>query len=141
VTREVVEETPDVFLFPAKHFVTSPDRLEIAIKQIENELQERVAEFEAENKILEAQRLERRTRQDLAMLREIGFCQGVENYSRHLSGKKAGEAPDTLLSYFPHDEHGNPDFLCFIDESHMTIPQIAGMFGADGDGLSYTWQI
>jgi excinuclease ABC subunit B len=131
VTREVVEETPDVFLFPAKHFVTSPDRLEIAIKQIENELQERVAEFEAENKILEAQRLERRTRQDLAMLREIGFCQGVENYSRHLSGKKAGEAPDTLLSYFPHDEHGNPDFLCFIDESHMTIPQIAGMFGAD----------
>ncbi|MFW0870997.1 MAG: excinuclease ABC subunit UvrB [Patescibacteria group bacterium] len=131
VTRELMEEVEDVFLFPAKHFITSPDRLESAIIEIEKELAERVAEFESENKILEAQRLERRTRQDLAMLREIGFCQGVENYSRHLSGKKEGEAPDTLLSYFPKDEEGNPDFLCFIDESHMTIPQISGMYRAD----------
>lgn len=131
VTREVREEVEHVFLFPAKHFVTSPDKLEQAIRNIEQELKEQVEYFESENKILEAQRLERRTRQDLALLREIGFCQGIENYSRHLSGKKAGEAPDTLLSYFPHDEHGNPDFLCFIDESHMTLPQLGGMYNAD----------
>ena len=131
VTREVREEVDHVFLFPAKHFVTSPDKLEQAIVNIEQELQEQVAYFESENKILEAQRLERRTRQDLALLREIGFCQGIENYSRHLSGKRPGEAPDTLLSYFPHDEHGNPEFLCFIDESHMTLPQLGGMYNAD----------
>ncbi len=131
VTRQIQEEVPTVFLFPAKHFVTAPEKLELAITKIENELEEQLAYFEKENKLLEAQRLERRTRQDLALLREIGFCQGVENYSRHLSGKQQGEAPDTLLSYFPKDEHGNPDFLCFIDESHMTLPQIGGMYNAD----------
>lgn len=131
VTREIVEEVEHVFLFPAKHFVTSPDKLETAIKNIEAELKDRLTWFEEQNMVLEAQRLERRTRQDLALLREIGFCQGIENYSRHLSGKKEGEAPDTLLSYFPHDEYGNGDFLCFVDESHMTLPQLAGMYNAD----------
>ncbi len=131
VTRAIVEEIEHVFLFPAKHFVTSPDKLTDAIAKIEEELVERVKWFEEHNMILESQRLERRTRQDLALLREIGFCQGIENYSRHLSGKQAEEAPDTLLSYFPQDENGRGDFLCFIDESHMTIPQLAGMYNAD----------
>ena len=131
VTRQIIEEVPTVFLFPAKHFVTEPDKLERAIQNIEKELKDQISFFEKENKILESQRLERRTRQDLALLREIGFCQGVENYSRHLSGKREGEAPDTLLSYFPKDENGNPDFMCFIDESHMTLPQVGGMYNAD----------
>lgn len=131
VTREIREEVPHVFLFPAKHFVTDPVELERALKDIEKELKEQVKFFEDQNKILESQRLERRTRQDMALLREIGFCPGIENYSRHLSGKKAGEAPDTLLSYFPRDEYGLPDFLCIIDESHMTLPQIGGMYNAD----------
>ena len=131
ITRSILEEVEDVFLFPAKHFVTSPDKLERALQEIEQELKERVGWFEDQQMILESQRLSRRTRQDMALLREVGFCQGIENYSRHLSGKQEGEAPDTLLSYFPHNKSGQPEFLCFIDESHMTLPQLAGMYNAD----------
>ena len=131
VTRQINEEINDVFLFPAKHFITDETKLQHAVNNIEKELVNRVAWFEERDKILEAQRLDRRTRQDIAMLREIGTCQGVENYARQLSGKKPGEAPETLLSYFPHKADGSPDYLLLIDESHMTIPQIGGVYGGD----------
>ncbi len=131
VSRQVLEEISDFFLFPAKHFVTAPERLEQALKDIEQELRGRLIELKEEDMLLEAQRLERRTKYDLAMIREVGYCNGIENYSRHLSGGKPGEPQDTLLSYFPHDKDGNPDFLTFIDESHMTIPQLGGMYNGD----------
>ena len=131
VTRVVQEEIEEFFLFPAKHFITSPERLDQAIKDIEKELKDRLVELSKEEKLLEAQRLERRTKYDLAMIKEVGFCSGVENYSRHLSDQQAGEPPNTLLSYFPHDKKGNPEFLTFIDESHMTIPQLKGMYNGD----------
>jgi len=131
VTRVVREEINEFFLFPAKHFVTSPERLDQAIKDIEQELKDRLAELNKEEKLLEAQRLDRRTRYDLAMIKEVGFCSGVENYSRHLSNQEPGDPPETLISYFPHDKNGKPDFLTFIDESHMTIPQLKGMYNGD----------
>lgn len=131
VTRVILEEIDEFFLFPAKHFVTAPERMEQALKDIETELKNRLQELHNENKFLEAQRLERRTKYDLAMLREVGYCNGVENYSMHLSNQKPGEPPQTLLSYFPHNKDGNPQFLTFIDESHMTIPQLKGMFNGD----------
>ncbi|MCM8745997.1 excinuclease ABC subunit UvrB [Thermomicrobium sp. CFH 73360] len=118
-TRELIE------IFPAKHWVTSGERLEAAIRSIEAELEERLAEFRAQGKLLEAQRLEQRTRYDIEMLREVGYCSGIENYSRHLSGRKPGEPPWTLLDYFPQD------FLMFIDESHLAIPQVRGMYHGD----------
>jgi excinuclease ABC subunit B len=118
-TREVVE------IFPAKHWVTSGERLEAAIRRIEAELEERLAELRAQGKLLEAQRLEQRTRYDIEMLREVGYCSGIENYSRHLSGRKPGEPPWTLLDYFPDD------YLMFIDESHLAIPQVRGMYHGD----------
>jgi len=118
-TREVME------IFPAKHWVTSSERLEAAIRSIEAELEERLAELRAQGKLLEAQRLEQRTRYDIEMLREVGYCSGIENYSRHLSGRKPGEPPWTLLDYFPDD------YLMFIDESHLAIPQVRGMYHGD----------
>lgn len=118
-TREVME------IFPAKHWVTSAERLEMAIRSIEAELEERLAELRAQGKLLEAQRLEQRTRYDIEMLREVGYCSGIENYSRHLSGRKPGEPPWTLLDYFPDD------YLMFIDESHLAIPQVRGMYHGD----------
>ncbi len=118
-TRELIE------IFPAKHWVTSGERLEAAIRSIEAELEERLAELRAQGKLLEAQRLEQRTRYDIEMLREVGYCSGIENYSRHLSGRKPGEPPWTLLDYFPED------FLMFIDESHLAIPQVRGMYHGD----------
>lgn len=118
-TRELIE------IFPAKHWVTSGERLEAAIRSIEAELEERLAELRAQGKLLEAQRLEQRTRYDIEMLREVGYCSGIENYSRHLSGRKPGEPPWTLLDYFPQD------FLMFIDESHLAIPQVRGMYHGD----------
>ncbi len=122
---------PEIFIAPAKHFITeTPDR-ERAIIAIQKELKERLKYFEKEKKFLEAERLERRTKFDLAMMREVGYCHGIENYSRHLSGRAAGEAPDTLLDYFPRTENGAPDFLTVIDESHMTVPQIQGMYAGD----------
>ncbi|MDE2019034.1 MAG: excinuclease ABC subunit UvrB [Patescibacteria group bacterium] len=131
---------PDVIFAPAKHFITEAPERERAIKQIQEELRDRLKYFEKEGKFLEAERLERRTKFDIAMMREVGYCHGIENYSRHLSGRKEGEPPDTLLDYFPRknlktvfkDGHqGEPDFLTIIDESHMTVPQLQGMFEGD----------
>jgi excinuclease ABC subunit B len=125
VSRVLREEPAQISLFPAKHFITQPGELKRAIKDIKAELAQRLAELEKEGKPLEAERLKRRTNYDLAMLAETGYCQGVENYSRHLSGRQAGEAPDTLLSYFPDE------FLTVIDESHVTLSQLAGMYAGD----------
>ena len=119
------------FIFPAKHFLTSESKLEAALKRIENELEDRLKVLDSEGKMLEAERIKRRTRYDLAMIREIGYTNGIENYSQPLSGRAPGEPADTLLSYFPHDEHGNPEFLTIIDESHVTIPQLNAMYAGD----------
>ncbi len=125
VTGDVIEEVNHLTIYPAKHFLTSRSRLDEAIKKIEAELGGRLKELRAQHKLLEAQRLESRTRYDIEMLREIGYCPGVENYSRHLSGRKPGERPYCFVDYFPRD------FLTIIDESHVTIPQIGGMYYGD----------
>jgi excinuclease ABC subunit B len=125
LTGEVLSERMSIAIYPAKLFVTPQEKLELALRDIEAELEERLKELHSQGKLLEAQRLEQRTRYDLEMLREIGYCPGVENYSRHLSRRKPGEPPWTLLDYFPDD------FLMFIDESHMTIPQLHGMYRGD----------
>jgi excinuclease ABC subunit B len=122
---------PDILFAPAKHFITEPASRERAMVAIKEELKEQLKYFEKEKKFLEAERLERRTKFDLAMMSEVGYCHGIENYSRHLSGRAAGEPPATLLDYFPHKEDGTPDFLTVIDESHMTVPQLQGMFNGD----------
>jgi excinuclease ABC subunit B len=122
---------PDILFAPAKHFITEPASRERAIEAIKKELKEQLAVFEKEKKFLEAERLERRTKFDLAMMAEVGYCHGIENYSRHLSGRAAGEPPATLLDYFPHKPDGSADFLTVIDESHMTVPQLQGMFNGD----------
>jgi excinuclease ABC subunit B len=124
-TGEVVKTLNRYTLFPASHFVTSWDRLERAVGSIEAELKERLQWFRDHNQLLEAQRLEQRTRYDIEMMREVGYCNGVENYSRHLDGRAPGTPPHTLLDYFPKD------FLLFIDESHQTIPQLHGMYAGD----------
>jgi excinuclease ABC subunit B len=131
ISQKVLGEPTDIFLFPAKHFITDKDKQERAILSIREELAERLKELEAEGKLLEVERLKRRTNYDLAMIQEIGYCNGIENYSRHLSGKAPGEPPETLLSYFPKTKDGKPDFLTVIDESHVTIPQLRGMFAGD----------
>ncbi len=125
LTGEVLEERPRVAIYPAKHFVTTAPRLETAIQSIKKELEERLAYFRSQNKLLEAQRLETRTLYDIEMLEEVGYCPGIENYSRHLSGRAPGERPACLIDYFPKD------FLLIIDESHVTIPQIQGMYNGD----------
>jgi excinuclease ABC subunit B len=131
VSRAIIEESEVFFLFPAKHFVTPDDERKRAALDIQLELEERLKYFKKEGKLLEAERIKRRTQHDLALIREVGFCSGIENYSRHFDGRKAGEPPYTLLSYFPHKEDGTPDFLTIIDESHVTVPQIGGMYAAD----------
>ncbi len=131
VTRAIIEEPEVFYLFPAKHFVTPEDERKVAIADIKLELDEQLKKFKQEGKILEAERLRRRTEHDLALIREIGYCNGIENYSRHFDRRQAGEAPYTLLSYFPHKEDGTPDFLTIIDESHVTIPQLNGMYAGD----------
>lgn len=131
ITRQIIEEINSFFLFPAKHFITDPSQLERAIKGIREELKTQLEVFNKEGKILEAERLKRRTNYDLALIQEIGYCNGIENYSRHFSGKAPGEAPDTLLSYFPHKKDGTPDFLTVIDESHVTVPQLNAMYAGD----------
>lgn len=131
ITREIQAEDTQVSLFPAKHFVTPDDVKEEALKDIESELKEQLALMRRAGKELDAERLSRRTRQDIAMIREIGYCNGIENYSRHFDRRNAGEAPHTLLSYFPRKKDGTPDFLTVIDESHVTLPQIAGMQAGD----------
>ncbi|KRW91258.1 excinuclease ABC subunit B [Alicyclobacillus tengchongensis] len=125
VTGEVVARRNHFSIFPASHFVTSRPRLEAAIERIREELRERLHELRSQDKLLEAQRLEQRTMYDIEMMLEMGFCSGIENYSRHLEGRAAGEPPNTLLDYFP------PGFLTLIDESHVTLPQIRGMYGGD----------
>ena len=125
LTGEILDQPSQVNIFPAKHFVTPADKLAEAIQDIEAELEERIAWFKDNDKLLEAQRIEQRTRYDLEMLRETGHCAGIENYSRPLARRAPGSQPWTLLDYFP------PDWLCFVDESHMTIPQIRGMYNGD----------
>lgn len=131
ITRAIIDEPEVFFLFPAKHFVTPEDERKVAIEEIKMDLDEQLKKFKKEGKLLEAERLRRRTNYDLAMMREIGYCNGIENYSRHFDRRKPGEAPYTLLSYFPHKEDGTPDFLTIIDESHVTIPQVNGMYAGD----------
>jgi len=131
MTREIVNEPDVFFLFPAKHFITGDEAVEKALKSIKAELEERLIELKEEGKILEAERLKRRTTYDLAMVREVGYTNGIENYSRHFTGKKPGEAPFTLLDYFPRKADGSPYFLTGIDESHVTVPQIGGMYAGD----------
>lgn len=125
ITGETLQSMDALNVYPARHFVTPDDRLEEACEAIEQELKDRLEELEKENKLLEAQRLEQRTRYDLEMLREVGYCNGVENYARHLAGRVAGSPPECLIDYFPED------WLLVIDESHVTIPQIRGMYNGD----------
>lgn len=131
VSSTIKKEVDTLFLFPAKHFVTGDDDKARALLSIRAELETRLKELNDQGKLLEAERLKRRTTYDLAMIEEIGYCSGIENYSRHFSGRAPGEAPDTLLSYFPHLPDGTPDFLTIIDESHVTLPQLAGMYAGD----------
>jgi len=125
LTGEIVREVDRVFVFPASHYVAGPERMERAIAGIEEELAARLEQLEAQGKLLEAQRLRMRTTYDIEMMRQVGFCSGIENYSRHIDGRAAGSAPHTLLDYFPDD------FLLVIDESHNTVPQIGGMYEGD----------
>ena len=161
VSSIVLKEEESIFIFPAKHFITEDKQTKIALVNIKKELALQLKYFQKEGKLLEAERIKRRTNYDLAMIKEVGYCSGIENYSRHLSGKKEGEAPETLLSYFPHkkkkthslqnshsilnsqdlhlgseDSSENessffPDFLTIIDESHVTLPQLSGMYAGD----------
>ncbi|MDU2586166.1 MAG: excinuclease ABC subunit UvrB [Corynebacterium sp.] len=125
VTGDVIEEVDEVRIFPATHYVAGPERMEKAVAAIKEELAERLNDLENRGKLLEAQRLRMRTEYDLEMIEQVGFCSGIENYSRHVDGRPAGSAPATLLDYFPED------FLTIIDESHVTVPQIGGMFEGD----------
>ncbi|MGI6208031.1 MAG: excinuclease ABC subunit UvrB [Anaerolineae bacterium] len=125
LTGEILQEHPSITIFPARHFVTQESVLAEALRDIELELEERLAELRAQDKLLEAQRLEMRTNYDIEMIREMGFCSGIENYSRHLARRKAGDRPWCLIDYFPDD------FLLIVDESHMTIPQVRGMYNGD----------
>ena len=125
LTGEVLAERNDIDIYPAKHFVTSEEKLQDAIRNIETELDEQLKILNRQGKLLEAQRLEQRTRYDMEMMRETGYCAGVENYSRHLAAREPGSTPYTLMDYFPED------YLLFIDESHMTLPQIRGMYNGD----------
>lgn len=155
VSSQVLGEQDSIFIFPAKHFITEDAKLKVALKNIKLELNAQLKKFEKEGKLLEAERIKRRTNYDLAMIKEVGYCSGIENYSRQLSGKREGEAPETLLSYFPRrrertlrrshtvlegqDPSGRsedsyeyvPDFLTIIDESHVTLPQLRGMYAGD----------
>ena len=131
VSMKLLENVQDYFIFPAKHFISDEPTRNRAVKTIEAELKMQLKKFEDEGKLLEYERIKRRTTYDLAMIREIGFCSGIENYSRHLSGKTVGEPPDTLIAYFPHKKDGTPDFLTVIDESHVTLPQLHGMYAGD----------
>jgi len=125
LTGDILGELKKIGIYPAKHFVTTPEKIEVAVKSIQEELTGRLKELGDANKLLEAQRLEQRTRYDIEMMREVGYCNGIENYSRHISGRPAGSRSWCLIDYFPKD------FLTIIDESHVTIPQVRGMFNGD----------
>ena len=131
ISRRIISEEETVWIFPAKHFITSDKTQKRALQNIKKELDGRLKVLEKEGRVLETERLKRRTNYDLALIREVGYCNGIENYSRHFSEKKEGEAPDTLLSYFPKNEKGEPDFLTVIDESHVSVPQLGGMYAGD----------
>ena len=125
LTGEVIAERKHVAVYPASHYVTTKEKMKIAVERIEAELDEQLVKLKAEDRLLEAQRLEQRTRYDIEMMQEMGYCSGIENYSRHMSERKAGEAPYTLIDYFPDD------FLIMVDESHVTIPQVRAMYNGD----------
>ena len=125
LTGHIVREEEEMYIFPASHYVAGDDRMSRAIKDIEDELRDRLQELESQNKLLEAQRLRMRTTYDLEMMQQMGYCNGIENYSRHIDGRAPGTAPHTLIDYFPDD------FLLIIDESHVTVPQIGGMYEGD----------
>ena len=125
LTGEVIAERKHVAVYPASHYVTTKDKMRIAVERIEAELEEQLAKLKAADRLLEAQRLEQRTRYDIEMMQEMGYCSGIENYSRHMSERKAGEAPYTLIDYFPDD------FLIMVDESHVTIPQVRALYNGD----------
>ncbi|MGE0632944.1 MAG: DEAD/DEAH box helicase family protein, partial [Pseudobdellovibrionaceae bacterium] len=125
ITGKVLEELDQVAIYPGSHYVVEDSNMKKVIADIQGNLQVRLSDLKSEMKLLEAQRLEQRTYYDIEMMEEMGFCPGIENYSRHLTGRKAGEPPPTLLEYFPKD------FVCFIDESHVTVPQIGGMYRGD----------
>src|SRR6202035_66976 len=125
LTGEVMSEDDELYIFPASHYVAGPERMERAIAGIEAELEQRLAELENQGKLLEAQRLRMRTTYDLEMMRQVGSCSGIENYSRHIDGREQGSAPNTLLDFFPED------FLLVVDESHQTVPQIGAMYEGD----------
>ena len=131
ISRAEKEQPDSLFLFPAKHYVTPEDERGRAIADIKFELKEQLTKLEKAGKVLEAERLKRRTNHDLALIREMGYCAGIENYSRHFDGRKPGQPPFSLLEYFPHTKDGKPDFLTVIDESHVAVPQIAGMYAGD----------
>ena len=143
--RNFLKKMNQLIIFPAKHFIVYDDDINRAVRDIKEELKERLAYFKKKKMFLEAERLERITKQDLAMIKIMGYCHGIENYSRHLLGKLAGEPPETLLSYFPKDKNGKPDFLTIIDESHITIPQIRGMYEGDHERkkilIEYGWRL
>ena len=122
---ETIEKLEEIYIYPAKHFVMPEDRIKAAVDEIKRELDERLEEFKNQNKLLEAQRLSARTRYDIEMMQEMGYCPGIENYSRPLSGRPPGSTPDTLFNFFPND------YLLFVDESHVTVPQVRGMFAGD----------
>jgi excinuclease ABC subunit B len=126
ISALIIREEKNIFIFPAKHFITEDVKKKRALVEIKKELNTQLKKFEKEGKLLEAERIKRRTNYDLAMIKEVGYCNGIENYSRHLSGKKEGEPPETLLSYFPKS-----GFLTIIDESHVTLPQLNGMYAGD----------
>jgi excinuclease ABC subunit B len=125
LTGTIIGEMQHAFIYPASHYATTPEKLEIAIKNIEAELEQRVQEFKDQDKLIEAQRIQQRTNYDIEMMREVGYCSGIENYSRHISGRQSGSTPSTLFDFFPDD------YLLVIDESHVSIPQVRGMYFGD----------
>lgn len=149
LTKNIKESLKEAVIFPVKHFISSEPQMKEALKEIKAELKDQLTYFKKKDLHLEAQRLERRTRYDVEMLKTLGFCHGIENYSRHLAGKLAGEAPDTLLSYFPWKKDANgkniPDFLTIMDESHIGLPQVRGMFAGDRSRkqtlVQYGWRL
>ncbi|TSC61190.1 MAG: excinuclease ABC subunit B, partial [Parcubacteria group bacterium Athens0416_74] len=131
ITRVIHREVDSAFLFPHKHYITAEEVKEAALADIEQELADQLKKLNDSGKILEAERLKRRTRQDISMIREFGYCNGIENYSRHFDRRKPGEPSYSLLSYFPHKADGTPDYLTVVDESHVTIPQVGAMYAGD----------
>ncbi len=145
LTKKIKEQIKDIVIFPPKHFISNKPEIERAIKDISIELKDRLKYLEKKNLYLEAERLQRRTRYDIELLRSIGYCNGIENYSRHISGKLPGEPPDSLLAYFPKDKKGQPDFLLVMDESHIGLPQVRGMYEGDRSRkntlVQYGWRL